>query len=200
MDDQGKAYVANYCNGHAGDVVPTLRRCRRHRRQWLFRRYLTEPRTNAAPNDIISVVASLIQGTYIYPGYNSDNILATSVDSGFAVGGMIVGYALAEGDIILRGGYAVGVMSVAGDYAVGGAFAVGDVSFAVCDAFTVGGMAMGFEVVVGVGAVAIVGGGMIVAVDCDVAQELANGPAPTAAPRTAPRPTTWSSTGRAACP
>lgn len=33
---------------------------------------------NVAPNGISSVVASVIQGTYIYPGYNGDNSPATS--------------------------------------------------------------------------------------------------------------------------
>jgi hypothetical protein len=77
------------------------------------------------------------------------------------VGGAIVGGAYAEGDTILNSGYAEGV-----------AFAVGDASFAEH------GMTMGSEVAEGGVAIvaddAIVGGGMIVAVDSDVAQELAN--------------------------
>src|SRR4051794_22302176 len=66
---------------------------------------------------------------------------------------------VAEGVIIRRGGYAEG------DMIVGGAFAEGDMIVG-------GGVAMGSKVVVGDDA--IVGGGMIVAVDYHAAQELAN--------------------------
>jgi hypothetical protein len=56
-----------------------------------------------------------------------------------------------------------------GGYAEGGAFAVGDVSFAECSDFAGHGMTMGSEVAEGGVAIvaddAIVGGGMIVAVD-----------------------------------
>jgi hypothetical protein len=96
---------------------------------------------------------------------------------------------LAVVDMIVCGAFAVGAVSVRD------AFAVSDVSFAagyaltmrgaftmasaiLRSAFAGRGMTMGSEVAEGGVAIvaddAIVGGGMIVAVDCDGAQELAN--------------------------
>jgi hypothetical protein len=99
------------------------------------------------------------------------------------VAGVIVDHEVAEGGVILRsgvtvaGGYAVGVIMLRGGYAMVGAFAVGDVSFAEGSNLAGHGMTMGSEVAEGGVAIvaddAIVGGGMIVAVDYDVAQELA---------------------------
>jgi hypothetical protein len=75
------------------------------------------------------------------------------------------------------GGYTVCDIMLRGGYAMVGAFAVGDVSFAEGSDFAGRGMTMGSEVAEGGDAIvngdAIVGSGMIVAVDDDVAQELA---------------------------
>jgi hypothetical protein len=101
---------------------------------------------------------------------------------GMTVAGVIVDYEAAEGDMIVDydvpvGGYTVCDIMLRGGCAMVGAFAVGDVSFAEGSDFGGRGMTMGSEVAEG--GVAIVAddaivGGMIVAVDCDVAQELAN--------------------------
>jgi hypothetical protein len=84
------------------------------------------------------------------------------------VAGVIVDYEAAEGDMIVN-------------YVMVGAIAVGDVSFAEGSNFAEHGMTMGSEVAEGGVAIvaddAIVGGGMIVAVDSDVAQELSSNPA-----------------------